>query len=211
MYLNEAMTRDNTTVQTGGEREESAHKDGLDQNPEALLQAVGQQKNRDAFIEVFEYFAPRIKSFLIKRGAKPEVADELAQETMLTVWNKAANFDPRKARASTWIYTIARNKHIDALRKGIPQYTIPHDSLQLESNEPGPGEKIMRTEETQTIADALGDLPEEQAELIRKSFFEGKSHSDIAKETDIPLGTIKSRIRMALEKLRGQKTMKDLR
>ena len=176
-----------------------------------MLLAVARQKSKDSFVELFEYFAPRIKSFFIKGGSSPEQADELAQETMLTVWNKAENFDPRKATASTWIYTIARNKRVDSLRSmtrrnevDLPEYLPTGDET------PVPGESLMQEENSALIAAALEDLPEDEAELIHKSFFEGKSHGIIAHETGIPLGTVKSRIRAALGRLRHNLKAGDL-
>jgi RNA polymerase sigma-70 factor, ECF subfamily len=177
---------------------------------DTLLKAVAEIRDRQSFIELFQYFAPRIKSFLIKGGMDMETADELAQETMLTVWNKAEGFDPAKAAASTWIFTIARNKKIDFLRKRYREGVDFSEQSDLPDDAPGPSDALQRTEEEQTIAAALETLPAEQAELIQKSFFEGKSHTEIAEETKIPLGTVKSRIRLALERLRGAPKVKDL-
>ncbi len=166
-----------------------------------LLVAIGKTRNRDAFIRVFEYFAPRIKSFLMKGGLTQEMADELAQETMLAVWQKAAGYNPEKAAASTWIFTIARNKRIDFFRKtGRPEPDV-NDPMMI-SETTLPDEEIATSEQNDLLAAAIDNLPEEQARLIRKSFFEEKTHSDIAAETGIPLGTVKSRIRLALERLR---------
>lgn len=166
-----------------------------------LLVAVGKSKNRDAFIRVFEHFAPRVKSFLMKGGMTAELADELAQETMLTVWQKADVYDPQQSAASTWIFTIARNKRIDALRKaGRPQAELS-DPMMV-SDLIAPDELTCMNEQRERLNKALKELPEEQAALIRKSFLEEKPHTDIAEETNIPLGTVKSRIRLALEKLR---------
>ncbi|MEM7650741.1 MAG: sigma-70 family RNA polymerase sigma factor [Pseudomonadota bacterium] len=175
-----------------------------------LLHALGQEKNKEAFIALFDHFAPRVKSFLMKGGASPEAADELAQETMLTVWNKADKYDPKQAAASTWIFTIARNKRIDALRKTKRHDPNPSDPLLLEDDAPSPRDNAIQKQDTSVIADALEKLPEEQADLIRKSFFEDKSHAVIAEETGIPLGTVKSRIRLALERLRKQTKVQDI-
>lgn len=164
-------------------------------------------------MQLFEHFAPRVKSFLMKGGTAEDVADELAQETMLTVWNKAGSFDPARSAASTWIFTIARNKKIDVLRK-IGRYEVaPADPETLENTESAssPGADAMAHQETETIAAALKDLPEEQSMLLRKSFFEDKSHADIAQETGLALGTVKSRIRLALERLRKNTTVQELR
>lgn len=168
---------------------------------EDLLVAVGRTRNRDAFVRVFEYFAPRVKSFYIKGGLTRELADELAQETMLTVWRRAETFDPAQASASTWIFTIARNKRIDMLRKIARPEPDAADPM-LAPDMVLPDEMTAFNEHSRLLAEALKALPEEQAGLIRKSFFEEKAHADIAAETGIPLGTVKSRIRLALERLR---------
>jgi RNA polymerase sigma-70 factor (ECF subfamily) len=165
-----------------------------------LLVAVGTSRNRDAFIRLFEYFAPRVKSFLMKSGLSPEAADEIAQETMLTVWNKAAGYNPAQAAASTWIFTIARNKKIDLFRKNARRTLDPHDPHFTPDSET-PDFGLEKAQENKILIEAIKKLPEEQGFLVRKSFFEEKTHQDIADETGIALGTVKSRIRLALEKM----------
>lgn len=169
---------------------------------EDLVVAIARSKDKQAFIEIFEYFAPRVKSFLMRGNTTPELADELAQETMLAVWHKAQSFDPKQAKASTWIFTIARNKRIDAFRK--MKHPMPDiDNFTIEDeNAARPDENLDNAKKEHELAEAIKNLPEDQSILIRKSFFEEKTHSDIAKEMDLPLGTVKSRIRLALEKLR---------
>ncbi len=169
-----------------------------------LLVAVGHSRNRDAFIRLFEHFAPRIKSFLMKGGLAEDMADELAQETMLTVWQKAAGYNPRKAAAGTWIFTIARNKRTDALRReGRAIATIPDIDDQLAAPDAVPQDQaVAHAEDEAALSEAIASLPDDQARLIRKAYFEDLTHSAIAAETNIPLGTVKSRIRLALEKLR---------
>lgn len=175
-----------------------------------LLLAVARRQDKAAFGELFEYFAPRIKSFLMKGGAAPDQADELAQETMITVWQKAASFDPAKASASTWIFTIARNKRIDAIRK-TPRPEVDADDIELADDAPNASDEIAQGQETDIMARAIQNLPQEQADLLYKSFFEDKTHADIAKETNLPLGTVKSRIRLALDRLRGDRNVTELR
>lgn len=174
-----------------------------------LLLAVGKKQDKAAFAELFEYFAPRIKSFLMKGGANPDQADELAQETMIAVWQKAEQFDPAKASASTWIFTIARNKRIDAIRK-VPRPEVDADDIDLADDALPASEMLSQQQETDIMADAIGALPPEQADLLYKSFFEDKTHADIAKETNLPLGTVKSRIRLALDRLRGNRQVTEL-
>lgn len=178
---------------------------------EDLLYDVGQNKDKDSFIALFNYFAPRIKSFLLKGGASETKADELAQETMLNVWNKAKGYDPTKAAASTWIFTIARNKRIDALRKK-KYYSVDLDNLpELEDEtDTSPIQNAIDSEETHAIAHAIQSLPAEQADLIKRSYFEEKTHQEIAEETGLPLGTVKSRIRIALKRLRQDPTISEL-
>ncbi len=174
---------------------------------EDLLVAIGKTRNRDAFIRVFEYFAPRLKSFFIKGGMARDAADELAQETMLTVWRRADTYDPAQSSASTWIYTIGRNKRIDLLRKIARPAPDVNDPL-LTPDSALPDEIAALNERGRLLAEAMKDLPEEQAELLRKSFFEEKPHADIAAETGIPLGTVKSRIRLAIGHLRRRMGVK---
>lgn len=167
-----------------------------------LLYDVGANKNRESFIKLFNHFAPRIKSFLISGGLNRETADELAQETMLTIWRKAETYKPEKAKASTWIFTIARNKKIDHFRKYKRENIVDVELDIIKDDQDGAAKNMQRSQEKNIMASALKALPNDQADLIHKSFFEGKSHSQIAKETKIPLGTIKSRIRLALKRLR---------
>ena len=175
---------------------------GHDLSHDDMIVAIAQNQDKDAFITLFEYFAPRLKSFLMRGGTNPDLADELAQETMLSVWQKAKSFNPQRASASTWIFTIARNKRIDAFRKAKrPEPDI--DKFELaDINTVMPDVQISNDEEALALTEALKNLPEDQAALIRKSYFEEKTHMAIAEEENIPLGTVKSRIRLALEKLR---------
>jgi len=166
-----------------------------------LLVDIGKNKDKDSFIEIFEYFAPRIKSYLIRNGSPAEQADELAQETMLNIWNKASTFNPKKSLASTWIFTIARNKKIDAIRnvkKNTPDINDPMFIKESDNID----EKIERSQNSNIISNAINKLPDEQSIIIKKSFFEDKSQSEIAKDLSIPLGTVKSRTRLAMKKLR---------
>lgn len=169
---------------------------------EDLLVAVGETRNRDAFIRLFEHFAPRVKSFLMRGGLTQEMADELAQETMLTVWQKAESFDPARAAASTWIYTIARNKRIDYFRRNARVEPNSEDPLMTPDLSPLPDAEISQREQGILLEKAIHELPADQADMVKKAFLEEKTHADIAAETGIPLGTVKSRIRLALERLR---------
>lgn len=162
--------------------------------------AVRDAQDKAAFAELFAYFAPRVKSFLMKSGASPDLAEECAQEVMVTLWNKAHLFDPAKASVSTWIFTIARNRRIDLLRK--QKRPEPEDLPWGPEAEPEQAEAMGLQQETEQLGQALAALPAEQRKLIERAYFGELSHSEIAAETGLPLGTIKSRIRLALERLR---------
>ncbi|MEO1639642.1 MAG: sigma-70 family RNA polymerase sigma factor [Pseudomonadota bacterium] len=162
--------------------------------------AVRDNKDRKAFAELFAYFAPRVKSFLMKSGASPDLAEECTQEVMATLWNKAHMFDPTKASVSTWIFTIARNRQIDILRK--QRRPEPEELPWGPEPEPDQAEAMGLQQETERLGQAMAKLPEEQRKLIERAYFGELTHSEIAAETGLPLGTIKSRIRLALDRLR---------
>jgi RNA polymerase sigma factor (sigma-70 family) len=168
------------------------------------LRRIQLDQDQKAFAELFGYFAPRVKAFLMKSGASPSMAEECAQEVMATLWHKAHLFDPSRASVATWIFTIARNKRIDALRK---QRTPEPEDLQWgPESEPEASDILVLQQETNLLTQAMLALPSQQRDLIKKAYFGDLSHSEIAVETGLPLGTIKSRLRLALSKLR--KTMK---
>jgi RNA polymerase sigma-70 factor (ECF subfamily) len=174
-----------------------------------FLIAVAERKDRKAFIRLFEHFGPRVKSYLRRLGANDSEADDLMQEVMLTVWRRAEQFDYRKARASTWIFTITRNKRIDAIRRERRPELDPNDPALVPDRDDDPSEALSASEWRAAIQRAIKDVPEEQARLLRMSFFEDKTHDAIATELDMPLGTVKSRIRLAVAKLR--RSLEDLR
>ena len=165
-----------------------------------LIKKVETLKDASAFEQLFNHFAPRVKAFLVKSGADPQMAEECSQEVMATVWRKAHLFDPSRASASTWIFTIARNKKIDAIRKqNRPEPEQLYPDLDYE---PDQESVVELQQETERLTLALGELPEKQRVLVEKAYLGELSHSEIAEITGLPLGTIKSRIRLALEKLR---------
>ncbi len=177
-----------------------------------MLVAVAKNRDKQAFQKLFEHFAPRLKSFLMKGGSDESQADELAQETMLTIWQKAESYNPAQASASTWIFTIARNKKIDVLRK-IKRHDYDPKELEIvESSKDSPDQidQISMADQTEVLSEAIDQLPKEQADLLKMSFFEDLSHNEIADRTNIALGTVKSRIRLALERLRGDSKVKIL-
>lgn len=166
----------------------------------AHIEAVRDHADQKAFGLLFRHFAPRVKAFLMKSGAGPELAEEITQEVMATLWRKAHLFDPAKASVSTWIFTIARNRKIDLLRK--QKRPEPEDLPWGPEAEPDQEDALALSQETEQLGDALAQLPEKQRHLIEKAYFGELSHSEIAEQTGLPLGTIKSRIRLALDRLR---------
>jgi RNA polymerase sigma-70 factor (ECF subfamily) len=181
--------------------EATQRSDGTDYN--ALIQAVAQCGDRAAFANLFEYFAPRVKAWMLRGGSDAAAAEELAQDTMLAVWQKAASFDASRAGASTWIFTIARNLRIDRVRRERhPSELMPHP-LEARDGPPQADHMMSIDQQERRIRDALSQLPAEQAEVIRKAFFEDKVHAEIEKELSIPLGTVKSRLRLAMNRLRA--------
>ena len=168
------------------------------------LSQIQLHQDQKAFAELFSYFAPRVKAFLIKSGASPSMAEECTQEVMATLWHKAHLFDPSRASVATWIFTIARNKKIDALRK--QRRPEPEDLQWGPKSEPEASDILALQQEANQLTLAMTALPSQQRDLIKKAYFGELSHSEIAAETGLPLGTIKSRLRLALSKLR--QTMK---
>jgi RNA polymerase sigma factor (sigma-70 family) len=169
-----------------------------------LLKRVAQENDQQAFRQLYLHFAPRIKAYAINQGFGQH-ADVLAQEVMTQVWRKASHFNPSIAAASTWIFTIARNQRIDILRKlkrtqcethieTEALWELPIDDITIAS--------IQQASTANYIGRHLAQLPEEQLIALRKVYYEGKTHEDVATELNIPLGTIKGRIRLALKKLR---------
>ena len=167
-----------------------------------FVERVRDEQDQRAFAELFGHFAPRIKAFLIKSGADVALAEECAQEVMATIWHKAHLFDPERASVATWVFTIARNRRIDALRK--QRRPEPEDLPWGPEHEPDQAETVALQQESELLGKALSALPENQRVLIERAYFGELSHSEIAAETGLPLGTIKSRIRLALDRLRHE-------
>lgn len=168
----------------------------------ALLLAVRDRQDRAAFAALFRHFAPRIKGFLMKSGASDALAEECAQDVMATLWQKAHLFDPARASVATWVFTIARNRRIDALRRA--KRPEPEDLPWGPEPEPDQQAVLEMAEDTARLGAALARLPPPQRDLIEKAYFGDLTHTEIAKQTGLPLGTIKSRIRLALDRLRLQ-------
>lgn len=168
----------------------------------AHLRAVAENADRAAFSALFGHFAPRVKTLSIRAGASTAAAEEIAQEAMLTVWRKAGQFDPEKASASTWIFTIARNLRIDARRRERHPDTLLDALPEQADGAPGAEDTLADQERNERIKAAMATLSPDQARVVREAFFFDRSHSEIERDLGIPLGTIKSRLRLAMTKLR---------
>jgi RNA polymerase sigma factor (sigma-70 family) len=169
-----------------------------------FLRDIVERRDQNAFAALFDYYAPRVKAYLKRLGSSDSLADDLAQEAMLAVWRKAENYDPAKAAVGTWIFTIARNLRIDSLRRERRPELEADDALQVPDPAPLPDRVAEVAQEENDVRTALKDLPQDQAEVIQLAFYEGKSHGEIAAALMIPLGTVKSRLRLAFRRVRGR-------
>lgn len=168
-----------------------------------LLQRVAQSRDVEAFKKLFQSFAPRVKSYMMRQGADANVAEELAQETLLMVWRKAALYSGEKGSATTWIFTIARNLRIDRLRREVAWQPLPEGADDEPSTDPLPDEELDTRERRDRVRAALAELPPDQSEVVTLSYIEGLSHAEIAERLGLPLGTVKSRMRLAYQKVRA--------
>lgn len=173
-----------------------------DPTPLELMAAVAERRDRKAFTQLFWLYAPKIKSYLRRGGIEDTVAEELAQEVMLAVWQNAARFDPTRASPSAWIYAIARNRRIDQQRRSGRAADLATLAFDTNDSAPATDGVVEARQRHSFLETALATLPDEQAEVLRLAFFEDKSHSSIASERSLPLGTVKSRVRLALRHLR---------
>jgi len=171
-----------------------------------LIRAIADQEDRAAFAALFEYFAPRIKAFMQRSGVGEASCEELAQETMLALWRKAALFDPASTGAAAWIFTIARNLRIDAYRReqrgGAMQTSDAEIEFQVDDS-PHPDARLAAAQSEERVRSALSKLSADQMRVVELSFFEEKAHAEIAQLLEIPLGTVKSRLRLAMNRLRN--------
>lgn len=179
-----------------------AARDGQIAEMAVLLEAVGRNRDVDAFETLFRHFAPRVRAYMARQASDRQVAEELMQETMALVWNKAALFDPARGNVEAWVFTIARNLRISAYRKARRPEFDPNDPAFVPENEPLADTGLERRQDAERLHDAMKSLPPEQLELLKHSFFNDMPHSTIAEQLGLPLGTVKSRIRMAFAKLR---------
>ncbi len=167
-----------------------------------LLQKIARDRDPQAFQDLFRLYGPRIKAIMMRQGADPAAAEDIAQETLFAVWRKAHLFVAQKGSIATWIYTIARNLRIDRLRRQVVWQDLPDEMESVPSDEDLPDESLNREQQRERIRKALETLPPEQFEVVHLSYVEGLSHNEIAEVLGAPLGTVKSRMRLAYQKIR---------
>ena len=167
-----------------------------------LLQRIAERADPAAFRELYEAYGPRVKAYMMRQGADAGTAEDLAQETLLTVWRKAALYAGDRGSMTTWVFAIARNLRIDRLRREVPWQELPEGRLTEASSEPLPDEAMAEKERQERVQAALAELPPEQKDVVILAYLEGLSHSEIADRLGLPLGTVKSRMRIAYQKIR---------
>lgn len=174
----------------------------VDESDEELVARVS-RGDRDAFAAMFQRYAGRVKSYLMRLGAPPAVAEDLAQDAMVAVWRRASSFDPARAKVSTWVFVISRNAWIDKLRRERVELSYRETVDEPFDGEEAPDDAVERTQTEAQMQEALATLSDEQKQVVRLAFFEDKPHSEVATVLKLPLGTVKSRLRLALIKLRA--------
>ena len=167
-----------------------------------LLAAVAATRDRAAFAKLFDHFAPRVKSFMLRKGASAELAEDLVQETMIAVWTKASQYSAERGAASTWVFTIARNLRIDRLRRESSAFFIDLEGFDAPSEESASDDNLNRSQEDDHVSRALAQIPAEQRELLILSYVEDVPQVMIAQRLKLPLGTVKSRMRLAYRRMR---------
>lgn len=167
----------------------------------AWMLAVRDQRDQASFGLLFDYFAPRLKGMIMRNGTRSAQAEDIVQDVMLTVWHKADQFDPSRAQVSGWVYQIARNRHVDSLRK--ENRPLPEELAHTE-DVPDASSNLALSQEAALLRDALDQLTDDQRDMLERAYFGDLSHSEIRAQTGLPLGTIKSRIRLGLQRLRHE-------
>jgi RNA polymerase sigma-70 factor, ECF subfamily len=167
-----------------------------------LISAVAERRDREAFTRLFDHFAPRLNAYLRRLGTDPATAEEIAQETMVTLWHKAPQYNPQKSSLATWLYRIARNRRVDNLRRDRLDFLDVSDPILEAADETDLVAEVDMQQRKDAVRSALASLPEEQLSVVRLAFFDDLSHSQISEQIGLPLGTVKSRIRLGITRLR---------
>jgi len=167
-----------------------------------LVEAVAEKRDRAAFATLFDHYTPRLKSYLMRRGASSDLAEELAQDALLTLWTKADQFRPDRSSVGTWLFRIARNRFIDLMRRGSVGLVTIDMARGITDGAEHPDEGIDEGRRKLQVQAVLEELPDEQREVLKLAFYDGMSQAEIAEHTGLPLGTVKSRTRLAFARLR---------
>ena len=182
----------------------------LQSDPKAVAMAlsksivrIAETRDEASFEIVFRHFAPRLKSYFLRLGADSSLAEEITQEALVLVWRNAAQFDPSKASASAWVFTIARNQSVDRFRRTRRPAFDPTDPAFVSDVEAGPDQQLERAETDQRVREVMSALSANEKNVLMLSFYENHSHGEIAKQLNLPIGTVKSRIRLAFAKIRA--------
>lgn len=173
--------------------------------PEALrswLQAVAESQDREAFARLHGFFAPRLAAFLSRAGLSPAQAEDLVQETMIAIWRKAGLFNPAQGGVSTWVFVIARNLRVDHLRRKANRAMLPLEDWDPIDDSPNGEDDALAAERENRVRQALAQLTPQHVQILQQAYFAEKPQSAIARELGVPLGTVKSRVRLALARLR---------
>lgn len=178
---------------------------GRSDQDRGLMARIVESGDRQAFNQLVVHYGPRLKSWLLHRGEGDANAEDIVQDVMVSVWQKAAQFDPDRATFSTWVFRMTRNRWIDHKRKHDRVQPMPPEDMAVLADEPvdSPHETLMQSQSDAAVREAIAELPPEQKQMLQLAFFEGLSHSEIAARTGIAIGTVKSRIRAPLKKLQS--------
>lgn len=168
----------------------------------ALVARVAAHRDREAFRALFVHFGPRVKALMLKAGADHALAEDLVQDVMMAVWRKVELYAPERGAVSTWIFTIARNARIDRLRRHSSRPYEDLESLDLPSDVPTGEDEVHANQTAERVGEAIAELPDDQRKIVELAFLHDKSQSEISEELAVPLGTVKSRMRLAYQKLK---------
>ena len=188
----------------------AAARDNHDDCLAQWLSSVAVNKDKKSFGHLFDHLAPKVKGFLRKNGTAEDMLDDVTQEVMIKIWRYAGHFDQTKGKVTTWVFTIARNARIDLIRKENRPEPDINDPVLVKENPRGSDDILLAKQNSTRISEAIGELPNEQQEILKYAFFEEKSHAEIAAQTGLPLGTVKSRIRLAFQRLKKTLTELDI-
>ncbi len=166
------------------------------------LRLIARDRSKQAFEQLYKLYAPKIKHYMLRQGAEAAAAEDLSQETMVQIWRKAEQYSPDKAAPSAWIYRIARNLRIDKLRRQKFHEVELNDAVHVDTPERAQTDESESSLDARHLSESMADLPGEQRDILHLAYYRGLSQSEISQHLDIPLGTVKSRLRLAFGRLK---------